>query len=117
MDFYDNKDVLINTKQSTLSFNESIGRGKINSARNIYINSNEVINDGAIISSGKNLIMTGGTLENKSYNNWKKYSFITYQVDNTQNRTTTFDPLGPMKELVIDVPYKRKGETTTLEML
>ncbi|WP_273803245.1 DUF637 domain-containing protein [Providencia rettgeri] len=105
--------ILVNTEKTFYSYNKN-KIGEISSGRNIYINSNDFINNHGYVHAPKNLLITGNKFENKQYFDWERDRYISYVSDESKKDGTTFsNPI--YKELILDIHYKRGKHTNLLK--
>nr|WP_294108640.1 DUF637 domain-containing protein [Providencia sp.] len=113
---FEKENIFVNSAQSIFVYDKSAHTGEITSGKNAYINGNDIINNGGLISSVQNLIMTGRQLDNKSYYDAQKLNYHIYEFDNSKDNGTTFNLYGNFKELIINLHYKLKNEVSYLTL-
>ncbi|WP_350312270.1 hemagglutinin repeat-containing protein [Dickeya fangzhongdai] len=63
----------------TVSVNVQGDIAKINAASNFYLNTDSLLNDASLIYAQHNMLLTGGSLNNKTYQSGALKQYLTYQ--------------------------------------
>ncbi|MFB1118922.1 hemolysin BL-binding protein, partial [Dickeya dadantii] len=69
--------VVLSDKMVSVSVQGDVA--KINAASNIYLNADALLNDASLIYAQHNMLLTGGSLNNKTYQSGALKQYLTYQ--------------------------------------